>query len=80
MKQKDIALIAVVVFISVVLSLVVSKFVLVSATNRQQKVQVVEPISSNFPTLDSRYFNAQAVDPTKIITIGSNNNPDPFTK
>ncbi|HSW37403.1 MAG TPA: hypothetical protein VLG37_03490 [Candidatus Saccharimonadales bacterium] len=78
MKQKDIALIIIIVFISAVLSLFLSKMLFASPKNRQQKVEVVEPISADFPTPDSRYFNTQAFDPTKLIKIGDNTNPTPF--
>lgn len=79
MKQKDIALIIIVAFISALVSVGISKVVFSSPANRQQKVEVVEPISADFPQPDSRYFNDKAVDPTKLITIGNNTNPDPFS-
>lgn len=79
MKQKDIALIAVVVIISAVISVLVSNVVFAPPKNRQQKVEVVQPISADFPVPDSHYFNSQSIDPTKLITIGDNTNPDPFS-
>ena len=79
MKQKDIVLIIVVVFISAVFSLVVSSVLISSPKNRQQKVEVVDPITSDFKTPDSKYFNANSIDPTKLIQIGDSNNPQPFT-
>ena len=78
MKQKDIALIMVVVFISVVISIVLGKLVIASPASRQQPVEVVEPISADFPQPDSHYFNDKSFDPTKLITIGDNTNPTPF--
>jgi hypothetical protein len=79
MKQKDIALIVIVVIISAILSLFISKAIFASPKNRQQQVEVVQPISANLPTPDSRYFNGNAFDPTQLITIGQNSNPDPFS-
>lgn len=79
MKQKDIALIIIIVFISAIVSLFVSKAVFVSPKNRQQKVEVVQPITADFPKPDSQFFNSQANDPTKLITIGQNANNDPFS-
>lgn len=79
MKQKDIVLIAVVVVISAVISIVISKLVFVTPAHRQQTVEVVQPISADFPAPDSHYFNAQSINPTKTITIGNNSNPDPFS-
>lgn len=78
MKQKDIALIIVVVFISAIVSLVVSKF-LFASKNRQQQVEVVQPISADFASPDKRYFNDKSFDPTELITIGNNTNPHPFS-
>ena len=79
MKQKDIALIIVVVFFSIVISVFVSKKIFSSPKNRNQKAEVVQPITADFPIPDKRYFNNQAYDPTQVITIGQNANPDPFS-
>lgn len=78
MKQKDVALIIVITFISAVVSLVISQLVFAPPQNRQQAVQVVPAITANFPSPDSRYFNSQSIDPTQLIQIGNNNNTDPF--
>lgn len=79
MKQKDIALIAIIVVVSAVLSLVVSNMLFASPKNRQQQVEVVQPITADFPPPDKAYFNQNSVDPTKPITIEQNQNPDPFS-
>lgn len=78
MKQKDVALIIVVIFISAVVSLIASNLIFASPKNRQQQVEVVDKISSEFPPPDPRYFNDRSFDPTKLITIGDTNNPNPF--
>ena len=78
MRQKDLALIGVIIFISAIVSLFVSKAVFAPPKNRQQQVEVVQPITDTFPQPDSHYFNSTAFDPTKLITIGQNNNNDPF--
>ena len=80
MKQKDIVLIIVVVFVSGVISLVLSNMLISSPKNRQEQVEVVEPISAEFdtPEKDDKYFNSQAIDPTQIIRIGDSNNQQPF--
>lgn len=82
MKQKDIILIMVVVFISGVFSFLLSNYLFASPKNRQEKVEVVEPITADFkiPAKDDKYFNIQAIDPTQIIRIGDNNNNQPFNK
>lgn len=79
MKQKDIALIVVIVAVSAVLSFVVSNALFGSPKTRQQQAEVVQPISADFEQPDSRYFNKNSFDPTKPITIGQNANPDPFS-
>ena len=78
MKQKDIALIIVVVFISGILSLLLSNKLIVSPKNRQEKVEVVAPITAELSKPDSKYFNTESIDPTQIIRIGESNNNQPF--
>jgi hypothetical protein len=78
MKQKDLAVIIVVVFISAMLSLFLSKLVIAPPKNRQTKVEVVEPITSEFKIPDKKYFNANSLDPTLLIQIGDSTNTSPF--
>jgi hypothetical protein len=78
MKQKDIGVIAVIVFISAIISLFVSKSVFVTPKTRQQEVEVVQPITANFPQPDKRFFNSSSIDPTQLIQISQNNNTNPF--
>ena len=78
MQRKDIAVVAVIVFISAIISLFVSKAIFAPPKNRQQQVEVVQSISADFPQPDSRYFNSNAFDPTEVITIGQNSNTTPF--
>jgi len=78
MKQKDIALIIIVVFFSAIFSYFVSSAIFVSPKDRKQKVEVVQPITSDFPKPDERFFNDSAFDPTQTIIIGENANTDPF--
>ncbi|HVS58322.1 MAG TPA: hypothetical protein VHD60_01135 [Candidatus Saccharimonadales bacterium] len=77
MKQKDIALIIMVVFVSGIIAFVVSSM-LFGASSDSQKAEVVQPISANFEKPDSTYFNSSSINPTKTITIGTNSNPTPF--
>lgn len=78
MKQKDLMLIGISVFISVILSVVLSGKLISAPKNRQQKVEIVEAIKPEFPTPDSKYFNKDSVDPIQLIQIGNNKNPKPF--
>lgn len=78
MSKKDLPIIIIVVFISAVLSFFVSRALFASASSRQQQVDAAQTISSSFPTPDTTYFNANAVDPTQLIQVGTNNNTNPF--
>jgi hypothetical protein len=78
MKQKDIILVIVSVFVAGALSLTLSKFIFAAPKNRQTQVEVVQPLTSEFPEPDKNYFNGQSVDPTKLIQIGDNQNTQPF--
>ncbi|HMH31266.1 MAG TPA: hypothetical protein VK534_02205 [Methylomirabilota bacterium] len=79
MKQKDLALIIIIVFISAVISLFVSKALFASPDKRQQQAEVVQVITADFPKTDKNYYNKDAFDPTKLITIGQNANTEPFS-
>jgi hypothetical protein len=78
MKQKDIALILAVVIASGIISLVIGRLVFAAPKNRQQKVEVVDVISTEFSQPDSKYFNAQSLNPTQLIRISENSNATPF--
>lgn len=79
MKQKDIALIIVIVAVSGVASFFLSNWLFASPDKREQKVEKVEAITADFPTPDRKYFNNQSIDPTQLIQIGESTNPNPFT-
>ncbi len=79
MKQKDIALIAGVVIVSVIFALIVTNIFISSPKNRKTPVEVVDAINSEFNTPNPRYFNKYSIDPTKNIRIGDNDNTDPFS-
>jgi hypothetical protein len=77
MKQKDIIVIAVVVIVSTVIATVSSKLIF-KPSSHQQKAEIVEPISADFPAPDPRFFNKNSVDPTQTIQIGDGTNAVPF--
>ncbi len=77
MKQKDIAIIIVVVAVSSLLAIGVSKL-LIKSGDKQQEAEIVQAITPDFPAPDPRFFNNKAIDPTLSIQIGDNTNPDPF--
>ena len=80
MKQKDFLTIGVIVIISAVISIILAKQVIGSPKNRQQKVEHVDVISSEFnrPPADSKVFNANAINPTQNIQIGNDANAKPI--
>ena len=77
MKQQDIALIIVIVFISGVASLFISNS-FIGPGERNEKAAVVEPITTDFKEPDERYFNGESINPTQTIQIEEGQNTDPF--
>jgi hypothetical protein len=71
MKQKDLALIGVMVLIGGAISLAVSNFIFSSPKNRQQTAEVVDVITPEFSTPPPKYFNSNAINPAQPITLGS---------
>lgn len=80
MKQKDIALILIVSFFSIILSIVVSNFVFNSSADKKLQADKVTAINSTFSEPDKKYFNEQSIDPTQTIRIGGNSNNQPFNQ
>ena len=78
MKQKDIALIILIAAISGTASFAVSHFLFATPQNRQQQVAVVDPITTDFATPDTKFFNSQSIDAAKLIEVGGGNNTNPF--
>ncbi len=84
MKQKDIALVAIVAIITGMFSLFIANAVFGSPDNRSTKVPVVEPISAEFPRPSAdhpeyqAFFNKDALNPTQTIKIGDSANTKPF--
>ncbi len=78
MKQKDIALIIVIAFIAGIVSYIVSGMIFGKPSDAKTEVDIVEPISADFPPVDQRYFNANSINPTQLIQIGNQNNTQPF--
>ena len=78
MKQKDLSLILVMVFISAVVAFVVSGWVFGSPRSRAQTAEKVDVISADFTPPSRKYFNAESVNPTQLIQIGGSANPNPF--
>lgn len=78
MKQKDLILIIVMVFVGAVAALVASRLFFSSPQNRSQKAEVVDAITAEFSQPPTKYFNGKSVNPTQQIEIGGTTNPNPF--
>lgn len=78
MKQKDIALVILISAISGIASFFLSNIFFASPSDLQTEVEVIEPISAEFREPDERYFNDKSVNPTQQITIGDDQNQQPF--
>jgi hypothetical protein len=78
MKQKDILLVVVIAVVAGIFSLVVANFFFGGEKAYTLKAPTVEPISAEFVLPNEEVFNAQALNPTKNITIGDSTNNQPF--
>ncbi len=74
MKQKDVAVIIIVVVLSAITSYLISSRLFTSPKDLSEEVEVVEPIKAEMPTADPRYFNVNSINPTEEITIGNGQN------
>ncbi len=78
MKRKDLGIIAIVAIVSAFLSILLSGVLLATPEDRQQSVEVVERISTDFERPDSTYFNNKSVNPAQLIQVGQDPNSNPF--
>jgi hypothetical protein len=85
MKQKDYMTLGIIIFISAIFSFILAGKIFGGAANKHNlKAPVVQTISSSFPDMknDSSYntvFNSNALNPTQLIQIGTNQNSGTFT-
>lgn len=80
MKQKDIALIIVIGFFSLVLSLILSNLLFSTSSDKKLESAVVDKITTDFNEPDKKYFNENSNNPTQTIEINENNNNQPFNQ
>ena len=73
MKQKDIAAIIIIAALSGLVSFFISGKIFVTPANRQQQVEVVDKLTSDFGTPDPRFFNKDSINPTTNTQLGSTN-------
>lgn len=79
MKRSDIALLALIVSLTLVISFLVVKAIFGEATNTATKVERAESISANLVEPSPTIFNRDAINPTVVIQIGNSGNQQPFT-
>ena len=78
MKRKDWLPIIAVVAVTAILSFVLSNVVFGGKKATRLKVEVVTPITADFPLPNEKYFNRNSLNPTQLIQIGGDNNQTPF--
>ena len=78
MKQKDVAMIIVIAAIAAMASFFLSRFLFASGDKHQQKAEVVDVVTTDFTTPNTKYFNDKSINPTQLIEIGNSNNTNPF--
>lgn len=78
MKSHDWSVIAVIMFLSAVLSLAVSNFTIGSRKSSKLKVEQVSTLTADFPLPNKQYFNGKSINPTQEIKIGEDTNKNPF--
>lgn len=78
MKQKDVALIIVIAAIASMISFFVARALFASPDKRSVSAEMIDPITTDFPQPDKKYFNEQSINPTRQISIGDTSNESPF--
>ena len=80
MKSKDLATLILIIGISAIASFYGSNFLFSNKKNLVTKVEVVDPVTSDFNFEDKKYYSEEArpLNPTKDITVSENNNTKPL--
>lgn len=84
MKRKDLVMIGSVAVVAAFFAYILAGVLFGSAKKKPTLVPVAPPISQNFPLVNNSdtyktIFNKQAIDPTQLIGVGGQTNPQPFT-
>jgi hypothetical protein len=77
-KQTDIAMLILVISISLVGSFFIGNALINKSENRSSQVEMVIPISPDFPVPNTDIFNDAAINPAEVIKIGNSNQNQPF--
>lgn len=84
MKRKELIMLGSVAVVAAFFAYILAGILFGSPKKNAVLVPAVTPISSNLPITnnDATYksiFNSQAIDPTQLIRVGGQTNPQPFT-
>lgn len=84
MKRKDLVMIATVAVVAAFFAYILAGVLFGSTKKKPTLVPVAVPISQDLPLVNSSeaykgIFNPQAIDPTQLIRVGGQTNPQPFT-
>lgn len=80
MKKQDLTLIIVIAVISGVISFFVAHSIFTTSQDRNVKAEIVKPITTDFTSPSTKYFNSNSIDPTQPIVIGGQANTAPFNQ
>jgi hypothetical protein len=77
-KSKDIPVLVLLIGVSAIVAFFAGRLLFGNQKNLVTRVEVVDPISSEFNYENKPYFAPGAINPTKDITIDENNNQKPL--
>ena len=80
MKQKDIAVIIVVGFFSLIVSILLSNMLFNTDKDKKLETAIVTPITTDFDDEKKPYFGDDATNTTQTIKINENSNEQPFSR
>lgn len=78
MKQKDVALILLVIGMTSIVSYFAANKLITSPFKRDYKIEKAQKITQDFPLPSEKYFNGLSINPTQTVKIGEDGNPKPF--
>ena len=69
----------VIAFASGIISLLLSNVFFAGSGAKNQKVETIDSITSDFKLPNKKYFNKDAVDPALLVQVAPNDNQNPFS-
>ncbi|MEX0934553.1 MAG: hypothetical protein WDZ42_02010 [Candidatus Saccharimonadales bacterium] len=78
LEQKDIIVISLVAVFSFIASFFIASALITTPEDRAEQVLEVSEVSSDFPEVNRRIFNSDAINPTEEITLGEDSVTNPF--